>query len=1073
MSPSKVTRSFSVSLVVDGENSIHVDLDNEHEDFLYNDAGTRIAPVGGATSQARLFDGIAEQTTGVVWYVSCDGGNTFTRNSNNFTTGAVAKAKISSGGLLTVDEIYQDTAKVVVRATYNNGYYYATFTANKNRQDKYDLVLSENSIAYNPEYYTSQTQKTILIYATRTDLQGNTSGVSISFQVPGTYELWATYDANDTHGRTEHWVVAFNYTLEKLYLIVTPTIASLNTDIYFELRKYNNTRSSYTVLDYETVPINKAVNGEAAWLADLDNEMDAVSCDDTGYPIAEQTVSTTIALFHGVTEETFFIAPQGGVYRNGSQMLWNSGTSKWTDTGVEVTLDDATGVLSVKYGTTAKINNGKDEYTITVQNTDNDISRDLHFIVNGIKGDVYNLKPGKSEIVATRNSSNTFNTTGIVCGYTRKEISGSLTTVDDVSDTHTGEPDPLPLYIDGKYNIWFRRHLRSTNDWELYTYQGVTSYAWHAYNYADYRTLVVSSFDPNTYDAVEFVLCTEAGNFRSMPDLRGVIDRETVHVVADGGNGRNGKSVDHVEKYFKANSSPTTAPAWDASTWKQNPTDSGVGWSATNEYLWCREKTVYDDSSSSWGDRYLHSVWGEKGNNGAYDVTEYGLSNEATTSSPITAPTLISGSSWTSTVQVRQIGTYVWMRISKYNGTSSTPSPVTYARLTGDTGGPGAVGKWYYYAGVYDGTPSHYQMQKTQAPYVIHGEYSNGKPMFWMLDFKGVEPSSYPAAAQTDPSSASISSWTLMSSEQEYYIAKAFFGDYAQFGSFIINGDWMISTQGTKDGEYSDDYPSHDPVCQIDGYNILFEHEEITYNYKNLSAFSLLANVAYTFRISVSSTSIRSTYRFNDSSQPGVQYALETVTFESGDTTLSRTFTYTPSEDGSFFFKADKSGDDEIYATIEVSRASNFVPNFSIDGKTGRTYQQNAYVNGTIVSKLMYTPTISIEASSTSSYSQTFNLITNPSYVSSTFHLRIPNYQAFLILPSAIIYDGLEICFFHPLLSGETQGAFALKYNTSNSNLYAKNSGGDYVGVGTGSYVIQKNKLIRVKAIGNNWFVID
>ncbi len=42
--------------------------------------------------------------------------------------------------------------------------------------------------------------------------------------------------------------------------------------------------------------------------------------------------------------------------------------------------------------------------------------------------------------------------------------------------------------------------------------------------------------------------------------------------------------------------------------------------------------------------------------------------------------------------------------------------------------------------------------------------------------------------------------WRKMVSSQQYYMAKAFFGDYAEFGSAIISGDWMISKNGTIDG---------------------------------------------------------------------------------------------------------------------------------------------------------------------------------------------------------------------------------------------------------------------------------
>lgn len=39
--------------------------------------------------------------------------------------------------------------------------------------------------------------------------------------------------------------------------------------------------------------------------------------------------------------------------------------------------------------------------------------------------------------------------------------------------------------------------------------------------------------------------------------------------------------------------------------------------------------------------------------------------------------------------------------------------------------------------------------------------------------------------------------WKTMNAAFKYYIATAYFGDYAHLGSFIINADWMISQYGT------------------------------------------------------------------------------------------------------------------------------------------------------------------------------------------------------------------------------------------------------------------------------------
>lgn len=110
----------------------------------------------------------------------------------------------------------------------------------------------------------------------------------------------------------------------------------------------------------------------------------------------------------------------------------------------------------------------------------------------------------------------------------------------------------------------------------------------------------------------------------------------------------------------------------------------------------------------------------------------------------------------------------------------------------GSSGDSGHTGRFFYYAGVYDGVPSHYSIEQTQAPYVKYGSE------FWMLDNKGTEPESLPWSPDSAPSDAARNPWTKMKSDHKYYIAEAYFGSSAHLGSFIINGDWLISQNGIQ-----------------------------------------------------------------------------------------------------------------------------------------------------------------------------------------------------------------------------------------------------------------------------------
>lgn len=218
-----------------------------------------------------------------------------------------------------------------------------------------------------------------------------------------------------------------------------------------------------------------------------------------------------------------------------------------------------------------------------------------------------------------------------------------------------------------------------------------------------------------------------------------------------------------------------------------------------------------------------------------------------------------------------------WSDPVKWNGVDGRDGP---------DGAQGHTGRWYYYAGEWSSRT--YTMEETQSPYV---KGSDGN--FYMLDFGtgGLSTGSTtldPATNHNDTSGSGTEPWTLMASTMQYYIAKAFFGDYAQFGSFIINGDWLLSTKGTKNGAESQDYYSFDP------------------SYPNTSV--------------------------------------------SGTHTAPNGNTFT---------------------------GYNFVPNFAVDGLTGKTYQNDAYVRGEVHATsgvfsglIKKTPTV-VNSSNISNYTYT------------------------------------------------------------------------------------------------------
>jgi hypothetical protein len=271
-----------------GQNSIQLTLDNEHEDFIYSDSGKVTTSV---TSQAHLFDGETEITSGISWTIDQ------TKSSGVSFSDATAPT-ISNSGLLTVNGLTADTAKVMVRAEYpasSGKYYYKAFTSNKTSQDKYNLVFSDNAIAYNPATYQT---KRIKVYADVTNRVGATSHANISASsgtpVINTLQLWATYGGNSvqiTNTVTEGGIT-------KLYLDVTSAIAAANDGIYFELRKYKGS-SSYDVVDHETIEIAKVQNGEDSYSIMANPLVIELNTDENGNVLDHNQKQTAINIFKG------------------------------------------------------------------------------------------------------------------------------------------------------------------------------------------------------------------------------------------------------------------------------------------------------------------------------------------------------------------------------------------------------------------------------------------------------------------------------------------------------------------------------------------------------------------------------------------------------------------------------------------------------------------------------------------------------------------------------------------------------------------------------------------------------
>jgi len=216
-----------------GDNAVILDLDNENDTMLYDQKGNLLS--GNVTSNAKLYVGGEDKTSEVTSWE----GVASSVNGSIFN------------GVVTIRGVTADSGKYTVKATYNGKVYQAILTIKRLiGQDKYSMVVSPNAITLNTS--STMSTQTITVTATRLKANGVSETVSLNSATSGIY-CAAIYSSEAHQGSS------FN---------ITQAIALANDTIRIELRKvkanmvYNkDNASTYTVEDFENIPISKVHNG--------------------------------------------------------------------------------------------------------------------------------------------------------------------------------------------------------------------------------------------------------------------------------------------------------------------------------------------------------------------------------------------------------------------------------------------------------------------------------------------------------------------------------------------------------------------------------------------------------------------------------------------------------------------------------------------------------------------------------------------------------------------------------------------------------------------------------------------
>lgn len=179
-------------------------------------------------------------------------------------------------------------------------------------------------------------------------------------------------------------------------------------------------------------------------------------------------------------------------------------------------------------------------------------------------------------------------------------------------------------------------------------------------------------------------------------------------------------------------------------------------------------------------------------------VTVQGQANNAVT---ITVGTSATASGLSTGVTFTVTGTYDGKTYS------ATVTVALIGSTQGEQGEHGKVGRFFYYGGTFDtndNTP--FPINDAQAPYFDY--IKDGQKRFAVYN-----PANNPAGgslkmSQMTPLSQGLpdlktigTSWEAMTNDFKYIITEALFGSYAHLGSWIFNGDYMLSQAGVDGTE--------------------------------------------------------------------------------------------------------------------------------------------------------------------------------------------------------------------------------------------------------------------------------
>ena len=673
-------------------------------------------------------------------------------------------------------------------------------------------------------------------------------------------------------------------------------------------------------------------DGVSPVFADLDNEMDSIVCDNLGKPKSSQTVSTTVGMWQGTTPVGFTMS----IYDTNDQgHEYSSGTAYQ---GVTVTFNSSTGAVSVAFATSTV----QPEKRIFLIRLTSSVSSaiDLFFTVNCLRGSaVYNILPSKTEVSVGRTDGGGYNPSSftMTCGYV-KNVGGTMTTVPNANSQ-----------IDGKYYLYYRLRLRSTKQWS-----GSGNYDRYDVG-SNYDLLVYNGVNTSLYDMIEFILCENDAYAISESDITGLIDKETVPIIADGAKGAKGDTGDNGEDAIVYIIEPDVLSI-------KIPSNTSTVELDTDVYFYKRVGTGSRTAYNTYFAAYRRT------GNTFTRVTD-GQSVSCVVTTDVTASV---------------DAVVIYMFSSSYSGTSPESQSYIVKReiaviKNGDKGDIGKAGRWYYYGGDFDvnDDEKEFVVNDVQVPFFTYTPQGQTEGHYM---YNTPTNGTYTMSDMGTPSNSAP--WVKLDDQFPYLITQAVFGKFAKFGSAVINEDWLISAHGKNGTSASTEYQYFSPKALTEP---IMKFHDVSYDYERVFIKTYYANRTYRIRVAGSVFqngvyfNLKVRTRFGNTNLPFlVEGESETVTQlqvknESGK--REYIIVFTPSSTDEYGFYIDKSNSSYTVKMTAELLSGAFIPNYAVDLKTGATYENDAHIKGTIeavnakLSGNLYTPYLRLNSSNISQYS--------------------------------------------------------------------------------------------------------